>query len=51
VTGSFCCEKLCICKDQFTAGAAPAACDPSNPINECCNLDGRRGNTKYPQCK
>ena len=54
VTGSFCCEKLCICKD-FIGGdagtlAAPAACDPANSANECCNLEGRHGNAMYPLC-
>jgi hypothetical protein len=53
VTGSFCCEKLCICKDQLAAGAVtdPAACNAANPVNECCNLAGRRGSSTYPQCK
>jgi len=51
VTGSFCCEKLCICKDEYEMMPDPAACVASNPINECCNLDNRRGNAMYPQCK
>jgi hypothetical protein len=55
VTGGFCCEKLCICRDQFTADAGvvqdPAACDSNNAANECCNLAGRVGNPKYPLCK
>lgn len=55
VTGSFCCERLCICRD-FLAGDAgtladPAACVPTNPANECCNLEGRSGNPQYPLCK
>jgi hypothetical protein len=53
VTGSFCCERLCMCKDQLDNGtpADPAGCEAANPINECCNLAGRRGDPKYPQCK
>ncbi len=53
VTGSFCCEKLCACKDQLDPSitASPPSCDASNPNNECCNLSGRRGNPKYPLCQ
>ena len=53
--GPFCCEKLCVCKDYLPETEsgdypAPAACDAGNAVNECCNLDGRRGNAAYPQC-
>jgi hypothetical protein len=57
VVGDFCCQKLCVCRDYLTlpdGGAAPpppAACNADNPINECCNLEGRRGNAMYPQCR
>jgi hypothetical protein len=53
VTGSFCCERLCICRDFIPdAGtlADPAGCVASNPANECCNLEGRGGNSRYPLC-
>ncbi len=54
-TGDFCCKKLCVCKDYVTGTditTEPAACDPANALNECCNLAGRRENpTKYPACK
>jgi len=55
VTGNFCCQKLCLCRD-FVGGDAgtlptPAACDPANAANECCNLEGRSGNPSYPLCK
>ncbi len=55
--GDFCCKKLCVCRDYLPnpdAGAPPlpAACDPANALNECCNLAGRRENpTKDPACK
>jgi hypothetical protein len=53
--GPFCCRKFCICKDYVmvpSSGelARPAACDPSNNDNACCNLDGRAGNSAYPGC-
>jgi hypothetical protein len=55
VTGSFCCERLCICRDFLAADAGtladPAGCDPANAANECCNLAGRVGNPSYPLCK
>jgi hypothetical protein len=55
VTGSFCCERLCICRDFLVGDAGtladPAGCVASNPANECCNLEGRPGNVKYPLCK
>ena len=39
---TFCCKKFCICKDYVDfVDRNPAACDPSNPVNECCNLPGR----------
>jgi hypothetical protein len=54
VVGNFCCKKMCICEDYLPAldGGipTPAACDSTNPLNECCNLEGRRGNSQYPQC-
>jgi hypothetical protein len=54
--GSFCCKKVCICKDYVVIPASgaypiPAACDAKNPLNECCNLEGRQGNPMYPKCK
>ena len=43
--GPFCCRKLCICKDYLVVPEGgrpiPAACDPDNAQNECCNLPGR----------
>lgn len=57
VVGPFCCRKLCVCEDHVSGNydggvPAPAACDPSEPINECCNLEGRRDNAAmYPQCQ
>lgn len=54
VVGPFCCKKMCVCKDYLVIPdggiQAPAACDPSVAANECCNLEGRRGNAAYPQC-
>ena len=54
VIGPFCCKKMCVCKDylgQDGGVVTPAACDDSNPLNECCNLSGRRANTtQYPKC-
>jgi hypothetical protein len=45
VTGSFCCKKMCVCRDYLTIPDGgipePAACDSTNPDNECCNLAGR----------
>jgi hypothetical protein len=54
--GSFCCKKLCVCKDYLTIPDGgvidPAACDPTNATNECCNLTGRREDpSKYPACQ
>lgn len=54
--GAFCCQKFCICKDYIvvpTSGEVPvpAACDPMNEDNKCCNLEGRINNDKYPLCK
>lgn len=52
--GAFCCKKLCVCKDylEIPPGGLkpPEACNASNAVNECCNLDGRRGNSMYPGC-
>ncbi|MGN6111085.1 MAG: hypothetical protein ACTHU0_38665 [Kofleriaceae bacterium] len=53
--GPFCCRKFCICKDYVVVPdsgelSVPAACDPSNPLNKCCNLEGRAGNPDYPHC-
>ncbi len=50
--GPFCCKKFCICKDFNPSVDVPAACDPANAANECCNLPGRREDTTtYPACK
>jgi hypothetical protein len=58
VAGPFCCRKLCVCEDYiFFDGSVltaptPAACNPSEPLNGCCNLEGRRDNPiRYPQCQ
>jgi hypothetical protein len=56
VTGSFCCKKLCVCKDYVIIPDGglidPGACNADNPINDCCNLAGRRDNpTMYPGCR
>jgi hypothetical protein len=52
--GPFCCQKFCVCKDYIiipTGGRQPpAACDSTNASNQCCNLDGRKGNSQYPAC-
>lgn len=44
--GPFCCKRMCVCNDylpQLDGGVPPpAACDPDNAFNECCNLPGRR---------
>jgi hypothetical protein len=55
VTGAFCCQKMCICREQIglDPGASlpePAGCDASDSNAECCNLEGRRGNPSYPTC-
>jgi hypothetical protein len=52
----FCCRKFCICKDYILLPPSgeqsrPAACDPNEPLNTCCNLEGRRNNPAYPRCK
>src|SRR5688572_11869090 len=44
--GPFCCRNFCICKDYIVLPEGeeldvPAACDPTNPANECQNLEGR----------
>jgi hypothetical protein len=45
VVGPFCCRKMCICRDYLLIPdgglITPAACDPSNADNTCCNLPGR----------
>jgi hypothetical protein len=58
VVGNFCCKKLCVCKDYvgLSDGGVPppepAACNPAEANNECCNLPGRRENpTRYPVCQ
>jgi hypothetical protein len=52
VTGPFCCRKMCICKDYLLIPDGgiplPAACDPSNNANRCCNLAGNEG---LPECQ
>lgn len=47
VVGSFCCRKLCVCKDYLILPVPPEpqACDPSIADNQCCNLEGR------PECE
>lgn len=51
VVGPFCCRKLCVCKDYIVVPEGgrpvPAACDPDNAANTCCNLEGRADD---PQC-
>jgi hypothetical protein len=54
--GPFCCRKFCICKDYIVVPesgeiATPAACNPSDKQNACCNLPDRPGNPMYPLCK
>ncbi len=43
--GRFCCERMCVCRDGLNPeedpSDVPAACDPSNAANTCCNLPGR----------
>ena len=50
--GPFCCRKKCICKDYLIVPdggvPVPAACDPGNSANTCCNLPGRED---QPQCQ
>ncbi len=53
--GPFCCRKFCICKDYVVIPEegqleTPAACDPDNADNACCNLPGRTGDSDYPLC-
>lgn len=42
-TGPFCCRKMCVCKDYVIVPDGgiqdPAVCDPTNPANECINLN------------
>jgi len=54
--GPYCCRKFCICKDYIVIPdtgepATPLACDPDEPKNACCNLEGRAGNSAYPLCR
>ena len=44
--GPFCCQTFCVCKDYVVVPdggqlPVPAACDPTNANNTCCNLPGR----------
>lgn len=40
--GPFCCVPLCVCADDVPSPPPlPAACEPANPQNQCCNLEGR----------
>lgn len=53
--GTSCCRNFCICKDYIVVPESgqlptPAACDPDNRDNKCCNLPGRAGNAEYPLC-
>lgn len=52
VVGPFCCRKMCVCKDYMVIPdggvPAPAACDPGNAENTCCNLPGRED---LPECQ
>lgn len=45
VVGPFCCRKMCVCKDYLIIPdggvPTPAACDPNDDTNTCCNLPGR----------
>jgi len=54
VVGPFCCRKMCMCKDYIVIPEdglpIPAACDPDEASNTCCNLDNRAGNPDYPNC-
>jgi hypothetical protein len=55
VVGPFCCRKMCICKDYVVIPDGgldePAACDPDNVGNACCNLPGRvEDPDTYPNC-
>jgi len=54
--GPYCCRKFCICKDYVVVPesgelAAPPECNAAEQKNECCNLEGRRGNPTYDLCK
>lgn len=52
VTGPFCCRKMCVCRDYLVIPDGgvplPAACDPNDQTNTCCNLPGR---SDQPQCQ
>jgi hypothetical protein len=43
VTGPFCCQPVCVCRDYLPTDGAPdpAACDADLPENTCANLAGR----------
>jgi hypothetical protein len=51
--GEACCKQICVCRDYLPVDWAviPAACDPANPANACCNLEGRQGDAAYPDCR
>ena len=54
--GPFCCKKFCVCKDYIVIPDdgvldVPKACLAENDANACCNLEGRRGDSRYPLCK
>ncbi len=55
VVGGGCCQHLCVCRDYVELDATghlpePLACDATDATNTCCNLEGRAGNPRYPQC-
>ena len=43
--GRFCCQPMCVCRDfldrETHNPTVPAACDPNDANNTCCNLPGR----------
>lgn len=43
VSGRYCCNKVCVCKDLLGEGPirTPAECDPAVEANTCRNLPGR----------
>jgi hypothetical protein len=54
--GPYCCRKFCICKDYVLLPESGEIepfpeCNADQPLNECCNLEGRRGNPMYGLCK
>lgn len=52
VVGPFCCRKLCVCRDYLVIPdggvSEPAACNPDDSANTCCNLPGREDR---PECQ